>query len=86
MTIDEIIEVLIIERTCVERQDSPFCDRHCEKCDLCMPTDKVVKAYEQAVDQLHKVQKYRKKAKRWKRKYLDIKQILGDVRYGGDAE
>ena len=53
MTREEIIEMLIIERNCVERQDTPLCDRHCESCDLCMPTDKVVKAYEQAIDILH---------------------------------
>ena len=53
MTREEIIEVMIIERNCVERQDTPLCDRHCEKCDLCLPTDRVVKAYEQVIDILH---------------------------------
>lgn len=53
MTTQEIIEVLIIERMCVERQDSPLCDRKCETCDLCLPTEKVVKAYEMAIDGLH---------------------------------
>ena len=53
MTRQEIIEVLIIERTCVERQGTPLCDRKCEACDLCLPTDKVVKAYEQTIDILH---------------------------------
>lgn len=68
MTAKEIIEVLIIERTCVERQDTPFCNRDCANCDLTLPTERVVHAYEQAIDALHKIPKYRKKYKRWKRK------------------
>lgn len=53
MTIPEIIEVLIIERHCIERQDTPACNRDCARCDLALPADRVVRAYEEAIDAMH---------------------------------
>lgn len=49
---NELTQALIVlekERECVLRQDSPDCDRDCKKCDLLLPTETVVEAYDNAI-------------------------------------
>ena len=43
----ETIDILRIERTCVQRADT--CDRVCETCDLVLPKGKVINAYNTAI-------------------------------------
>lgn len=49
MRIEEIIKVLVTERTCVERQSGRGCDRACERCDLVLEDKAVLGAYDAAV-------------------------------------
>ena len=41
------IDTLRIERACVQRR--AVCDRVCEACELSLPTEEVVKAYNTAI-------------------------------------
>ena len=41
------IDILRIERTCVQRADT--CDRVCETCDLVLPKEDIIKAYNTAI-------------------------------------
>ena len=41
------IDILRIERTCVQRADT--CDRVCEACDLVLPKEDIIKAYNTAI-------------------------------------
>ena len=50
--IDSTISVLETEKTCVLRQNTPSCDRKCEKCDLLLPTKQVLDGYNNAIDVL----------------------------------
>lgn len=51
MTKERVIEVLETERACVQRQSGPgyVCDRNCAACDLLMPEDDVLAAYDAAI-------------------------------------
>lgn len=49
MSIEEIIKVLVTERTCVKRQSGRGCDRTCERCDLVLDDKVISKAYEDAI-------------------------------------
>ena len=57
MTASEIIKR---ERECVLRAKS--CDRNCGDCDLIMPEDEIVNAYNKALDLLEKQEKAEKVA------------------------
>lgn len=52
MTKWEAVGVLKFEKACVLRQDTPRCDRDCGKCDLLLPTEDVLQAYDMAVEVL----------------------------------
>ena len=45
------VEVLKTERECVKRNVAG-CDRQCEKCDLVLPTEVVLEAYDTAIREL----------------------------------
>lgn len=45
MNIEKTIAIMRCELTCVERQDTPKCNRECATCDLVQPTEDVIKAY-----------------------------------------
>lgn len=48
---EKIIKVLKTEKKCVERQEIPFgCSHVCNKCDLLLPTEDVIGAYEISID------------------------------------
>lgn len=55
MTLDEAIKVMETEKTCVNRQGTPQCDRICAMCDLLLPTKDVLMAYDMAVSALEEV-------------------------------
>lgn len=55
MEIRKAIEILICERTCVKRQDTPDCNRDecgCQNCDLIQETEDVIEAYNMAIEAL----------------------------------
>lgn len=47
--LNEILCVLERERECVLRQDTPECNRDCKNCDLVLPKEKVVRAYDNVI-------------------------------------
>lgn len=49
MNMNRVVEILKIEKECVERQDTPKCNRDCENCDLLLPTEEVKQAYTLAI-------------------------------------
>ena len=52
MTKEEACSVMETERACVVRQDTPFCSRQCDKCDLCLPSGKIIEAYDTVIKML----------------------------------
>lgn len=55
MTIDEAIELLLIERECVYRNEHhTLCDRNCEKCDLVQDANKIIEMYSNVIQWLEK--------------------------------
>jgi len=52
MTRKEAAGVIKFEKTCVLRQDTPRCNRDCKKCDLLLPTEDVLTAYDMAIKAL----------------------------------
>lgn len=46
------LEVMEREKTCVLRQGTADCDRDCKNCDLVLPTDEVVKAYDYVTEHI----------------------------------
>lgn len=66
MEISRIIEVLSTEKECVLRQDIPLSEgeqcrkdddgvKLCELCDLCLPTEDVITAYEESISLLQNI-------------------------------
>lgn len=49
MNMNRVTEILKIEKECVERQDTPQCNRDCGNCDLLLPTEEVKQAYTLAI-------------------------------------
>jgi len=45
MTRKEVHDIMENELRCVQRAETHCCDRECEKCDLLMNTDDIIKAY-----------------------------------------
>lgn len=52
MTPQEAREIILTEWECVDRQDTPKCDRDCRHCDLVMDTELVREAYRMATKAL----------------------------------
>ena len=52
MTRKEAAGVIKFEKACVLRQDTPRCNRDCKKCDLLLPTEDVLTAYDMAIKAL----------------------------------
>ena len=52
MTRKEVAGVIKFEKACVLRQDTPQCHRDCKKCDLLLPTEDVLTAYDMAIKAL----------------------------------
>lgn len=52
MTREEAAGVIKFEKACVLRQDTPRCNRDCKKCDLLLPTEDVLTAYDMAIKAL----------------------------------
>ncbi len=55
MELDEVIATLENEVKCVQRNEAGKCDRHCEDCDLVLPTEQVLDAYAVAIVKLKKL-------------------------------
>lgn len=73
MTNEEAITIIRKEYLCVDRD----CDieRSCGKCDLVMPSkEPILQAYKLAIKALEQKSKYQADARRFKRKYLLLKQ------------
>ena len=49
MNMNRVVEILKNEKECVERQDTPKCNRDCGNCDLLLPTEEVKQAYTLAI-------------------------------------
>lgn len=60
MSIKETIKVLSNELACVMRQTGPSCDRNCAACDLVLPDEIVISAYQTAINILRAQQKAEK--------------------------
>ena len=65
MTIEETIKVLSNELACVMRQTGPGCDRNCAACDLVLPDEIVISAYQTAISIL-RAQREAERAERLK--------------------
>lgn len=52
MTLDEAIKVMETEKTCVNRQGTPQCDRDCVRCNLVLPAEDVLTAYNMVISAL----------------------------------
>lgn len=57
MTNEEAREIMLTEWECVDRQDTPKCDRDCRHCDLVMDSELVREAYRMAIKALEQEQK-----------------------------
>lgn len=82
MTRKEAAGVIKFEKACVLRQDTPRCNRDCKKCDLLLPTEDVLTAYDMAIKALEQ----EPKTGHWiyeKRKRL-INETDEDVEYVTD--
>lgn len=49
MTYEEALKILQTEKECVSRNNGTSCDRDCGKCDLLLPAEDILKAYELAI-------------------------------------
>lgn len=49
MTTEQLISIMQTEQKCVRRQDTPECDRDCKNCDLVLPTEDVIAAYDAVI-------------------------------------
>ncbi len=55
MTNTRALELLKIERECINRNNQPFgqnCDRKCSKCDLVQNTDELIEMYDFVIEQM----------------------------------
>lgn len=60
MNIEDTIKVLSNELACVMRQTGPGCDRNCAACDLVLPDEPVISAYQTAINILRSQQEAEK--------------------------
>ena len=54
---DRAIELLKIERECINRNNQPFgknCDRNCSKCDLVQNSEELLEMYDYVIDAIEK--------------------------------
>lgn len=49
MTLARIIELLEVERECIQRASHDECDRECGSCDLVQDSDELKEMYESAI-------------------------------------
>ena len=57
MTSDRVLELLKIERECINRNNQPFgmnCNRECGKCDLLQDTDELLEMYDTVIEKYEK--------------------------------
>ena len=52
MDMKEVVEILKTEKKCVLRNEFGKCDRECGRCDLLMPTERILEAYTLAIERL----------------------------------
>ena len=52
MNNQEVIDILQVERQCVERANNGQCNKECSKCDLCENAGRILEAYDIALSQL----------------------------------
>ena len=55
MNREKLIQIIKNEKECVERQDTPFCNRDscgCQCCDLILEAEDVTKAYDEILKML----------------------------------
>lgn len=72
MTEKEAIEIIRVERTCVERNAAKLnCDRDCGHCDLLKEDNEILEAYNIAISALEEIEKYRA--------YFEIQETAYDV-------
>lgn len=60
MEIQRAIELLKIERECINRNNQPFgknCNRECSKCDLVQNTDELIEMYDWVIEYLERENK-----------------------------
>lgn len=60
MSLDMIIETIENEKRCIMRADA--CDRDCANCDLVMPAEEILEAYDFVLDVLREF--------KWRRIYV----------------
>lgn len=51
---EDILKVVKQELACVKRNDGVNCDRHCENCDLLLPVEEIISAYEAVIQLLQR--------------------------------
>lgn len=57
MNKNKALEVMLTEKCCVERQeDISKCDKRCGECDLLLPTEEVLQAYDFVINMLTRPQ------------------------------
>ena len=49
LKLSDVRKVLVTERECINRQDTPKCNRKCQECDLVLPRTLVYDAYDTAI-------------------------------------
>lgn len=88
MTNNEVIKIIENERKCVCRAN--ICNRHCYTCDLVMKDTDIIEAYDKVLNLLKYNSKYRKGLKRFKYKYLflknNIKQAMKEIGNLADSD
>lgn len=52
MDIQKAIQILQTEKECVGRNNGVNCDRQCDKCDLVLPSEDILQAYDVVIDKL----------------------------------
>lgn len=48
---ETIVKVLMHEKACIMRQDTPQCDHRCDMCDLLLPTPVILNVYDYLINQ-----------------------------------
>ena len=49
MKLNRILQIMKTEYRCIKRNETNSCDRKCEKCDLVLPTNDLLDAYEEII-------------------------------------
>lgn len=48
----DVLQVMKTVRQCVVRNEIGSCDRNCRKCDLLLPTNDVIQAYDRVINMI----------------------------------